>query len=88
MTIILLLGKVFLQDSLKGYFQEVAEGFETKWERTKCTGNDSEKILTGYDHWYLAEYWFWWISLRNLFQRGKRTLFKAYPGPSETKSKV
>ena len=51
MTIILLLGKVFLQDSLKRYFQEVAEGFETKWERTKCTGNDSEKysqdMITG-----------------------------------------
>ena len=43
MTIILLLGKVFLQDSLKGYFQGVAEGFEKKWERTKSTGNDSEK---------------------------------------------
>jgi len=36
----------------------------------------------------LAECGFWWISLRNLFQRGKRTLFKAYSGPSETKSEV
>jgi len=50
-TIVLLLGKVFLQDSLKRCFQGVAEGFETKWERTKCTGNDSEKysqdMITG-----------------------------------------
>ena len=38
-------------DESQGVFQGVTEGFETKWERTKCTGNDSEKysqdMITG-----------------------------------------
>ena len=37
------LGEGIPSGQSQGMFQGVVEGFETKWESTKSTGNDSEK---------------------------------------------